>query len=286
MRHFIQFVFILMIVLFFSIGSSSLSFADSRTPKVSADQTPLTNHVKVKPASARKPVVRLIKPDMTIKKMKIVPANPSTLDTIRFSAFVHNAGAKTAPASKAGIKIGGETYPVVFTKPPITGGSSNAIVRLLKLKRPGTYWVKFIADVDNDVNESNEKNNTGSLKFTVAEPELPDLTVTNITNNSSNCLVYTIKNLGGPIPSSVNRQIIGIRLTKNGIIGYSINNLKFADPNCNLCQPNGTVTVTSCHIGLTTGPWFNGIQAKVEVDYTNKLEESNELNNDMEVQPL
>lgn len=228
------------------------------------------------------PPVKRLKPDLTIKTMKIVPTNPTTLDTIRFSAFVHNAGAANAATSKAGIKIGGETFPVLYTKPGITAGASNAIVRTKQLNRPGTYWVKFIADVNNDVGESNENNNTGALKFTVVEPAPPDLTVTNITNNANNCLVYTIKNLGGPIPSTINRNTIGIRFTKAGIIGYTISNLNLMDPNCDLCQTNGTVTATKCHPGLNTGPWFDCIQTKVEVDYTHKLTESNENNNSME----
>lgn len=223
-----------------------------------------------------------LKPDLTIATMKIYPVNPTTLDNIRFSAFVHNAGAADAPASKAGIKIGGETFPVLFTKPAITAGSSNAIVRFKKLERAGTYWVKFIADADQNVNESNENNNIGSLKFTVVEPAPPDLTVTNITNNAGNCLVYTIKNLGGPIPSTINRNTIGLRFTKGGIVGYSISNLNLIDPNCDLCQHNGTVTATKCNPGSTTGPWFDCIQTKVEVDYTNKLAESDESNNSME----
>ena len=227
------------------------------------------------------PVLRL-KPDLTIKTMKIEPANPTTLDTIRFSAFVHNAGAVPAQASKAGIRIGGETYPVVFAKPPITAGSSNAIVRQLKIERADTYWVKFIADVDDDVSESNENNNMGSLKFSVVEPAPPDLTVTNITNNSTNCLVYTLKNVGGPIPSSVDRSSIGIRFTKAGIVGYSISNLALVDPNCELCKHNGFVTATKCNPSSTTGQWYDCIQAKVEVDYTDKLAESDETNNSME----
>ena len=164
----------------------------------------------------------------------------------------------------------------------MTAGSSNAIVRQLKIDRADTYWVKFIADVDDDVSESNENNNMDSLKFTVVEPAPPDLTVTNITNNSTNCLVYTLKNVGGPIPSSVDRSSIGIRFTKAGIVGYSISNLALVDPNCELCKHNGFVTATKCNPSSTTGQWYDCIQAKVEVDYTDKLAESDETNNSME----
>ncbi len=284
-----------MVGLFLITGSSTQSLAGSRTTKTATDHKPITGNVKNKKSTAIKPDEPIksdiksnmqFKPDLIIKTMKIWPANPTTLDTIRFSAYVKNTKLSTAAPSKAGIKIGGETYPVVFTKPEIKGGSSTAIVRLKRLTISGTYWVKFIADVDNDVSESNENNNMGKLKFTVVDPPLPDLTVVNITNNSNNCLVYTIKNIGGPIPSSVNRNIIGIRFTKNGIIGYTTSNLQIVDPTCKLCQSNGIVTATLCNPGSTNGQWYDSTHVLVKVDYTNKLTESNELNNEMEENTL
>ncbi len=291
MRHFIQFIFILMTGLFLTLGSSTQAFSASRTLPTATDQKPVTDHLKgtknpaIKPDAPVKSDIKShmqFKPDLIIKTMKIWPANPTTLDTIRFSAYVKNTKLSTAPPSKAGIKFGGETYPVLYAKPEIKGGASTAIVRLKQVTKSGTYWVKFIADVDNDVEELNENNNMGSLKFTVVDPPLPDLTVVNITNNSNNCLVYTLKNIGGPIPSSVNRNLIGIRFTKDGIIGYSISNLQIADPNCNLCQPNGTVTATLCNPGSTIGQWYDSIHVLVKVDFNNKLTESNESNNEME----
>lgn len=114
-----------------------------------------------------------LKPDLTIKMQKIEPASPTTADNIRFSAFVHNNGPATAPASKAGIRIGGETHPRVWNKPAIHSKSSNAIVRRMRIKRPGRYRVAFIADVDNNVDERNEKNNQAFIDFEVKAPQAP-----------------------------------------------------------------------------------------------------------------
>ena len=66
------------------------------------------------------------------------------------------------------------------------------------------------------------------------------------------------------------------------VVGYTTTNLNLMDPNCVLCQSNGTITATKCHPGQNSGPWFDCIQAKVEVDHTNKLTESNDANNSME----
>jgi hypothetical protein len=221
-----------------------------------------------------------LKPDLTIKMMKITPANPTTADTIRFSAFVHNKGAATAPASKAGIRIGGETYPMVWNKPPITSQSSNAIVRLNQIERAGTYRVMFIADVNDDVDEIKENNNQDFLEFTVTEPPLPDLVVSDITPDSNCFLRVTLTNNGGPIPASVNLNMIRINFTKNGV-PYGFNNVNLIDPNCNLCQPNGSVTFTQGTNTGSTGPWVLNKQAVVEVDALNQVTEQNENNNEM-----
>lgn len=221
-----------------------------------------------------------LKPDLTIKMMKITPANPTTADTIRFSAFVHNKGVVTAPASKAGIRIGGETYPMVWNKPPITSQSSNAIVRLNQIERAGRYRVMFIADVNDDVDEFNENNNQDFLEFTVSEPPLPDLVVSDITPDSNCFLRVTLTNNGGPIPASVNLNMIRINFTKNGG-PYGFNTVQLIDPNCNLCQPNGSVTFTQGTNTGTTGPWVGNKQAKVEVDALNQVTEQNENNNEM-----
>ncbi len=124
---------------------------------------------------------RQIKPDLTVKMMKIEPANPTTEDTIKFSAFITNIGAVDAPQSKAGIRIGGETNPMVWDKPVITPQSSNAIVRLKRLTVPQNYRVTFIADVMDDVNESDENNNEKYLNFKVTES--PPLQVVYPTNS-------------------------------------------------------------------------------------------------------
>ena len=140
---------------------------ESRKPRQISIQRQKYGQVKTPPRLA---------PDLTITMMKITPAAPTTEDTIRFSAYVTNIGAATAPASKAGIRVGGETHPMLWNKPAITPQSSNAIVRLKRIERPGRYRVTFIADASDAVAESNENNNKKYLEFTVRE-RLPDITL-------------------------------------------------------------------------------------------------------------
>jgi len=110
-----------------------------------------------------------LKPDLVVRQMTIEPSNPTTADEIRFSAFVSNVGQWTAGASKAAIRIGGETRPAQFSKPAISPGSSEAVVRLGQLDRPGRYRVIFTADASGQVQESNEGNNQAYLEFEVAQ---------------------------------------------------------------------------------------------------------------------
>lgn len=136
-----------------------------------------------------------LKPDLVIKMQKIEPATPTTDDEIRFSAFVHNKGPFTAGASKAGIRIGGETHPRTWNKPAISSLSSNAIVRLKRIERPGRYRVTFIADVDNDVNESNESNNQAYIDFEVTAPPGPTRVSDMIRSNVPHGAMAQIQNL-------------------------------------------------------------------------------------------
>jgi subtilase family serine protease len=62
--------------------------------------------------------------------------------------------------------------------------------------------------------------------------------------------------------------------------------LQIVDSNCDLCQPNGTVTATLCNPGSTIGQWYDSTHVLVKVDHTNKLAESNESNNEMEENTL
>ena len=123
--------------------------------------------------------VKAAKPDLTVREMKIVPANPTTEDTITFSAKIFNIGTLIAPAGKAGIRVGGETNPVLYPFPLVTGNQWFNFGRQMKLDREGNYKVVFIADVEKTIDELDETNNEGSLTFTVRKLK-PDLTFRNL----------------------------------------------------------------------------------------------------------
>jgi hypothetical protein len=129
---------------------------------------PATPGIPVKPAEVKGiPSTMRIQPDLVITNIKIEPANPTTYDTIKFSAEVTNTGVALAPASKVAVFIGGETFPVTFNQPPIGPNVTKVVVREFKMDKVGGYQVKFVADVDGVVAESNEGNNIGKHAFRV-----------------------------------------------------------------------------------------------------------------------
>ena len=129
---------------------------------------PAAPGIPVKPAGVKEiPSTMRIQPDLVITNIKIEPANPTTYDTIKFSAEVTNTGMALAPASKVAVFIGGETFPVTFNQPPIGPNVTKVVVREFKMDKVGGYQVKFVADADGVVAESNEGNNTGKHAFRV-----------------------------------------------------------------------------------------------------------------------
>jgi hypothetical protein len=108
------------------------------------------------------------KSDLIITNVQISPANPEPGDIVHFRALVTNNGSEPAPASKGGVRVGGETNPVLYNMPSIPVKKSIKLIRNLRMDQEGKFIVKFIADAKNDVRESNEKNNLAQKTFTVA----------------------------------------------------------------------------------------------------------------------
>ena len=119
------------------------------------------------PGAKKIPSTMRLQPDLVITNVKITPVNPSQYDTITFSADVTNKGVVVAPASTVAVFIGGETYPVTFAQPAIGPNVTKVVVREFQLKRVGGYSVKFVADAEGVVAESNEGNNVATKNFSV-----------------------------------------------------------------------------------------------------------------------
>ena len=107
-------------------------------------------------------------PDLVISSFTHSPANPTTVDEITFTAVVKNIGTGSAGASTLSFKIGGESSPPTFSVPALAPNATYTVQRQLVLGVAQNYMNTAIADVDNNVTESDETNNQGTDTFSVS----------------------------------------------------------------------------------------------------------------------
>ena len=144
-------------------------------------------------------------PDLIVESLTHSPPNPTTADTITFTAVVKNIGSATAGPSTLEFRIGGETPgtpQVRFAVPSLAPGASHTVQRQLVLSVAQGYQNTATADVDNEIAESNEANNVTIDLYTVTQA-LPDLVVESLTHSPANpttadTITFTavVKNIG------------------------------------------------------------------------------------------
>ena len=107
-------------------------------------------------------------PDLIVESLTHSPANPTTADTITFTAVVKNVGTAAAGASTLEFRVGGEfpypTYPV----PALTPGASHTVQRQEVLPAQ-SYLNTATADINDEVTESDETNNQKTDSYTVTQ---------------------------------------------------------------------------------------------------------------------
>ena len=116
-------------------------------------------------------------PDLIVDAIELDPPNPTTIDLVTFTAVVKNAGAGPAAGSTLSFKLGGETIPPTFPVPSLDPGTSFTVQRQMIFPRAMGYSATAIADINSEVDESDETNNKKIAHFQVTEPILPDLVV-------------------------------------------------------------------------------------------------------------
>ena len=118
--------------------------------------------------------------DLTIQQSSISPTNPAPGTALNMSCYINNQGNSVAPSSSVGFYLsnnatldatdqlltsqyGGQLY----TNYPAQRYGTAAVPNNLA---PGTYYILFVADYQNQVAETNEANNVNALSFTVNPP--------------------------------------------------------------------------------------------------------------------
>ncbi len=118
--------------------------------------------------------------DLTIQQPSLSPTNPAPGTPLNMSCYINNQGNAVAPSSSVGFYLsndatldaadqlltsqyGGQLY----VNYPAQRYGTAAVPSGLA---PGTYYVLFVADYQNQVAESNETNNVSAVSFTVNPP--------------------------------------------------------------------------------------------------------------------
>jgi|GEM_PF-1913312 len=122
--------------------------------------------------------IRVTAPDLQVTILSHAPADPTNIDTITITAIVQNTGDAQATTSTLEIEVDGDA--VTFEVPPLAPTATYQAQRQIVLGIPGNYGVTAIADLNDDVAESNENNNTNTDNFDVAKA--PDLEVTTLSH--------------------------------------------------------------------------------------------------------
>jgi uncharacterized membrane protein len=131
----------------------------------------------------------LAAPDLVYQSCTILPANPTTADEIRAMFTLKNQGNAPAvfPANSTAFKafspFGGSISEAVGQTSVAPGTSKNwTYIPIVPAGqgRAGTYDFRVVVDPNNAVSESNEGNNEGICKVTIAQAQpsgQPDLVV-------------------------------------------------------------------------------------------------------------
>jgi len=119
-------------------------------------------------------------PDLVVDSLTHDPSDPTTLDPITITAVVKNMGDVPAGSSTLEINVQGEATPATYSVPALDPQETYQVQREVNLSTADTYQVVATADLNNDVAESIENNNTKQDEIIVSEPLLPDLIITSL----------------------------------------------------------------------------------------------------------
>ena len=214
-------------------------------------------------------------PDLIIESLKHSPETPKTADTITFTAVVKNIGAGTAGSSTLALKVGEETTPKTYPVPALEPSKTHTVQRQESLSVAQLYRNTATADLNNEVDESDETNNQKTDDYQVVPPvvvvaQSPDLIIEILTHTPENpttadTITFTVavKNIGGgkADPSTLALKVGGETFPKT----YSVPSLSSGETHT--VQRQETLSVAQRYRNTATA------------DFKNEVSESNETNN-------
>ncbi|MGI4873785.1 MAG: CARDB domain-containing protein [Janthinobacterium lividum] len=174
--------------------------------------------------------VQLASPDLVIQSAALSATSVQAGSALSFNCYIYNQGNTTASSSSVGFYFSTDAIldasdVLLATQygTALSAGYSNyrsSTAAVPNNTTPGTYYILFAADYQNQVAEGDETNNVTAVSFTVLAPG-PDLTVTQQYLNSyslpagGTTTTYAyINNVGNQVASSSN---LGFYLSTNTV---------------------------------------------------------------------
>ncbi len=109
-------------------------------------------------------------PDLIVESVSHAPESPTIMEQIIFTATVRNVGNMQADPSVVEFIIADESRGQMFDIPILSPGQSFIVQRQEVIGIGNNYTNKVIADVNNNVRESNEENNQKRDWYRVIKP--------------------------------------------------------------------------------------------------------------------
>jgi subtilase family serine protease len=207
--------------------------------------------------------------DLIISSLTHVPLNPTTVDTMTFTAIITNQGNATAGASTMTLAVGGESTPASYSIPELDPGDTFTITRQELLDVAQSYMNTATADSNSDVTESNESNNVTTDTFTVTQAS-PDLVVTSLAHAPLNPTTVDTMTFTAIITNQGNATAGASTLTL--AVGGESTPASYSIPEL---DPGDTFTITRQELLDVAQSYQNTATADSNGDVT----ESNESNN-------
>ena len=109
-------------------------------------------------------------PDLIVKKISWLPANPSKNDVVTFTANITNQGTGSSDPCQMAYYLDGEYKSTLVVNSLEPAASSN--ITFTWVAQSEMHEVKVIIDFQNSVTESDEKNNELTASFLTMRPDL------------------------------------------------------------------------------------------------------------------
>ncbi|MFA5860505.1 MAG: CARDB domain-containing protein, partial [Candidatus Thermoplasmatota archaeon] len=183
--------------------------AGNHTVSVVADpdgSIPESNESNNKGLSPKVLVVTALTPDLVVINVTATPRDPVPGTFITVKALIRNEGSGKAPTGfDVALAVDGDVVATQHFPPGMPAGYVLNVTMGTSLAE-GTHELTIIADVNNDVKESDESNNDRSIYLDVVDRPLPDLAVRILGVEKAS--IQTDYAVVGPNPIGAERVII------------------------------------------------------------------------------